>query len=521
MLLFFLLLVAHALAIPFRDAVAQTGHRADTDTGASGAIKSAPETSAKKKEDFVTLDQVLALAQQSSYPLRAIQQSLDSLQADIRSRDLELSAVLTSEAAAGRDARERVSSTSGTSGDQSADDGPSTSPVGRYGLADVVLQKPFSSGTELSASAGNTVRDSGEQGREQNQAEWELRVSQSLWRNAFGRAVDLRRQGEVYELQSRRFSSLFERQAFLLDVEGAFWDLLLAHKELAIREANLSRSVALERWVRERLSRFASEEADLLQVQSLRAERALDLTAAKDRLESARNQVRQLIPGVAPLNWRVDLAALEAPRDPYTLIVPGNPALNPQDPVTLSALSTAYRAQQFSSEAERTEEGLRPVLDAYLSYGTRGINNRFDTSWTSTRGSDASAARVGVLFSLQLDDALKQERILAARLSAEAEDSRARAAMLESSVAWEELERVVANLRIQASEARALSALQWRKVQAERTRLEQGRSTTFQLTSFEVDAADSQLRLYRLLANLRKAESQARLFTLEEDRVVP
>jgi len=78
------------------------------------------------------------------------------------------------------------------------------------------------------------------------------------------------------------------------------------------------------------------------------------------------------------------------------------------------------------------------------------------------------------------------------------------------------LTREISNLQQQISQARKLSSLQQKKVEAERERFEQGKSTTFQITTFEKDAGDSQIRLYRLLASLRKAESRARSFSLEE-----
>jgi outer membrane protein TolC len=219
---------------------------------------------------------------------------------------------------------------------------------------------------------------------------------------------------------------------------------------------------------------------------------------------------------VNPAAWNIDLRTLEVERDIHSLLLEGRGTFAPQEPLQVDALVIINRAQQFRYEAERIEDNLRPALDAYLSYGANGLNDRFDRSWTTTRDSDSSVARVGLLFSVQLDTELKNSRISAARLNADAEESRARAITLNSNVAWKETQRNINSLKVQVKEARKLSSLQNRTVNAERARFEQGRSTTFQLTTFEVNAADSQLRLYQLLANLRKAENRARSFTLEE-----
>ena len=458
-------------------------------------------TAAAQAAEVMTVDNVLDLALKKSETLRGIEQSTQALEADIASRDLLLATTFTSELAMFNDNRQTVA-------------GTNTSRRGNSGLLDLGLTKPFSTGTKLAVTASHQLLTSESFQSDRNVAEWEVRLSQSLWRDAFGRNTRLRRESEQEELKSGRLENLLSRQQFLIEVENAYWDLVLAQKEVAIREGNVERSTALEKWVRTRINRFAAEATDLLQVQALSGSRQLDLIDAKNRLENARARLRELIPDVTPETWQLDVASLEAPRDPRALMIgQGAPSAVPQ---RLDALASARRTEQAKKQAARVDDTLKPSLDAYVAYGANGIESSTGSAWDRAGRAEQNAGRVGLLLSVELDSGLKDEKRRAASLTAAAQESRTQALSRESTIAWTELQRNIGNLKTQAKEARDLAQVQLRKVTAERRRYEQGRTTALQLTTFEVDAAESELRLNRLLTNLRKAESGARTFTLDE-----
>lgn len=459
--------------------------------------------------EIVSLDGVFRLAQERSEALQSARYAIMALEREISSRDLELSPVLIGEAAAVRDERERVN-------DSSENTNNVTSTRGRYGLLDFTLVKPFETGTEVSLSAGNTIRNRGASDRDRTVADWELRVSQALWRNRFGRAVDLRHQAESFELRRRRLEILGEQQRILKDIESSYWDLALATRELEIRTSNFNRSVALERWMRDRVERFAAEHADLLQVQTLLSERQLDLTIAKNALEAARNRLRQLVPGIDSMGWEIETALLDRSRTIDSLLLESQDAPAQSGPTRIDALAANYAAEESRIQEVRIEDSLKPALDAYAAYGANGLDDSWGSAWASSARDDSNIAQVGVLFSVELDAVHKHDRREAARLRADADALRWQALERDSTIGWKELARNAESVKRQIAQAGVLARLQRQKVEAERERFEQGRSTTFQLTTFEVDASESELRLYRLLAALRKIENEARLYVRSE-----
>lgn len=451
----------------------------------------------------ISIDDVLRLVADKSETVRSFEQSLSSLESEIRSRDLVLSPTVSSELAFIKDQRRTLSS-SGVSSRQDSS-----------GLVDVTISKPFATGTTLSATVGHEIVEPANGVSEQNVSDWEVRLSQSLWRDAFGRSTQLRHKAEASELRGRRFGLLFQKQQLLVDVETSYWDLVLALKEEELRLENIARSRTLVRWAQDRLRRAAVDQTDLFQVQALLSQRQLELISVRNRIEVLRNRFRQLLPGVDPSQWKLDLKGLDQARQPNSLLATSQAAPNVV-PVRMDALSSLYLAEQADFEAKRVSDSLRPSLDAYVAYGSTGVESGAGGAIRRSLEGDSTGTRIGLLLTAELDTGLKSERRTAATLKAQSQESQAQALIRASEVGWGELKRNIENLGQQIKEARELAKLQSRKAQSERKRYEQGRTTALQLTTFEVDAAESEIRLYRLQAELRKAESVARTYAVEE-----
>lgn len=456
----------------------------------------------QQQPKVINVNDLIELAKRDSELIKATEKSLESLEAEIKSRDLVLTANVTADLAMFNDHLETMS-VSNTNRDNS-------------GLLDLTLTKPFSTGTKFTLNVTHDLLHSENFTGERNVAGWKATLSQALWRDSFGRENRLRRSAEQSELLSRRYQILFDRQQFLVNLENAFWDYTFALREIALRNETIDRSTALEKWVRQRIGKYAAEGSDLLQVKALVSQRQLDLSAAKNRLETAMNTIRGYIPSVDPVTWQPDLNSFEKDRSPTSLLAGGS--TSPASPVRLDALSSNFKVAQSKTEAERVADNLKPQLDAYVSYGANGIDEHTSSSWSEASRREHDATRVGVLLSIDLDQSLKNQKRKAAQLSAEAEAYRAATLSRQSNLGWSDLIRSIENLREQVKESKELADLQNRKAKLERRRYEQGRTTVLQITTYEVDAAQSELRFYEVLSQLRKAESLARLFTVAESK---
>jgi outer membrane protein TolC len=436
------------------------------------------------------------MALQKSEVVQASDKTIQSIQAEISGRDLLLSPRLDAEAADARDDRDTLTE------DQKF----------HSRLLNVSLTKLFATGTQLGVTVGNTLNTTDLSGTRRTGL-WELKLSQSLWRDAFGRSTSLRHEAEKNEVQNRVLATLYQRQSFLVDLESAYWDLVQSLKELEIRRSNIERSETVAKWTRDRVRRRTAETSDLAQAEALVSSRRLDLLAVQSRISTFRTRLNQFVPDLNLNLESVRIRELENQRPLAQLLAR---TAGEGEPVRLDALSAQFRSQQASFESERVKDGLRPKLDAYVSYGEAGVDPQASTAWQRAGDPRYSESRVGVLFSVDLDSGTKNNQQQAAVLAAQARELEARAQGRSSTLGWADLSRQIEDLKIQLTEAQLLADLQEKKVRAETERYRLGRTTVFQLISFEIDAANAKVALSQILANLRKAESQARLFTREK-----
>lgn len=445
------------------------------------------------------LDDVINQALVKSERLQSLQKSIDSLESEIKSRDLELSARVDAQAITYKDVRQTAT--------QLLEPRDATSNI--YGLS---LTKPFATGTELFINTSHRQLGEDRNNAERNTAEWQIRLSQSLWNNSFGRSTDLRRSADNYEKLSRKAGLELEKQNFLIEIESAFWDLALAENELQIRKKNVERSESLEKWSKNRVQQFAAEKTDLLQVQALLAQRKLDLAITENEIIAKKRQLAQLIPDL-----NIDQIILSV-KDTENLTSDFKNK-SQKKYLRLDALAAEQSAKRFQAESDRIDDSLKPNLDAFVSYTSNAIDERFDPAWDRSINEDNTDQRIGLSFSLLLDSESKDQQRKAARSNYEAMQLKAAAARRESEIAYDELLRSAGQIESQIKIAKQLFELQTQKLNLERIRYQQGRTTTLQITTFEVDAAESELRLYRLMTQYQKMISQFRLFNETENNL--
>ncbi len=432
-----------------------------------------------------------------SESLKAVDKNLKSLEAEIKSRDIALSGLFTFQA-------------ENFNNDQ---DAVTFARRSRSRFIDLIYEKPFATGSKLSLTSGHD-RSKIDTFGIRNTADWEVRLTQSLWKDAFGRSTRYRHQGERAELLSRKANLIYERQLLILDLEGTYWDLSLALKEEQVRLKNIEISQRLRSWTKDRIRKSAAEKSDLLQAEALVSSGELDLVSVRNQIETLKNKIRQILPLKADQIILPELSELEVIRPVESLLVSQGSL---ETPKRLDTASSTYLAQQAEVEVKKVRESLKPDVSAYASYGQNGIAQSFDDAWNRAGDSRHSGIRFGVLIKVYLDRSITDEQEKAATLAAQADRLNADSLFRSVKLEWQDLNRRLDVLKNQVSEAHRLAQFQKQKVEEERRLYKLGRSTVFQLVTFEVEAAQAEIRKFQFMSNLRKLESQARLFTGSEN----
>lgn len=452
------------------------------------------ENSAPKSQN---LQSWVEIALEKSENLKAVDQSLKSLESEIKSRDLVLSGQFILQA-------------ENFNNDQ---DAVTFARRARSRFVDLIYQKPFSTGTLLSMTTGHDRSRIDNIGI-RNTADWEVRLTQSLWRDSFGRATRYRHQSEQSELLARKANLTLEKQQLIIQLESLYWDLSLALKEEQVRIENLKISKNLESWTKDRLKKTAAERSDVLQAQALLSSRELDLITVQNQIETLKNNLRILIPLDTNQLPLPKIGELEQNRQIENLLVAKGTLDTPE---RLDTVASVHLAEQIEIQTKQVRESLKPDLNAYLSYGQNGISETFDEAWNKAGNDRYSGVRFGVQLTMPLDFTLIKEQEKAAALNAKAQSLRTSALNRNIQISWQDLNRRLDVLKKQVKESNSLYQFQKSKVEEERRRYKIGRSTVFQLVTFEVEAAEAEIRKYRFLTELRKLESQARLFTGTKD----
>ena len=447
------------------------------------------------------LDKIIELALKDSDQFISINLSIDSLKTDFLSRDTSLSSRIEGELSREVDHRDTL-----------ALNPDRTLNVDWLGLSYI---QPFKTGTQMSILVQNKFKELNAPFEKLNTAYWEFKLSQSLWKNAYGRSVALRLERDRYELNEKTLALEYEKQNLLINIESLYWDMILALKELDLKKESVRYSQIIESWAKKRFTQFAAESVDLIQMQSLVGQRKLDLLIAENRVRQLRSHFLQYFSSVNISNWQFELNEFELERDLYQLVVnttEGEKQLKTQIPIRIDALSSIYSSKRYKAEALLEKDLNKPEFNFYVSYGGQGENIRTTDSWKRSFLDSNSVAKVGLEFSYYLDMNRQNDQEKAALRMAESNQVRARSMQKISSESWDQLQTDLNSLKEQVKIARMIYEQNKKRISLERRRFQQGKTSTFQMTTAEIEVSESERRFYNLIASLRKTESLARSY---------
>ena len=370
----------------------------------------------------------------------------------------------------------------------------------------VGISKKFVTGTTLSAQWGQTHSDI--DGLvfpfvPAWDSRYTLAVSQSLWKDGFGRGVRLRHEREEASERVNVLTAELQARQALIDAESVFWDMAVQMLDRQQKADALKRAEKIRDWTLRRLNNGIGDRADRLQVESLIASRRLAQISSDDAFATARQKALDTL-GLPD----IDLAGFK----PEILAKERTLASGEGDPRRLDIWIGHYASIIGESAARETNEMLRPDLSLTGAYGANARDPSLGSSSSEALKSDNSVYRVGVKLALSLDFGLKRDLRAAANAEAAAARMKSDKLAKDGSSSWSELVRRHKELGSSIAAMEVLVKAQEAQLLREQERLAVGRTTTFQVISFEQSVADSNLALLQLRAGQRKLEAASRLY---------
>ena len=311
------------------------------------------------------------------------------------------------------------------------------------------------------------------------------------------RQAELNTLASVYELKG--FT-----EALLAETETAYWNYVLAKKEIEIFERSLEVALKQREEVELRIEVGILPEIEAAAARAEVARREQALIEAKSLLEERRLRLLRLIN--IGSDGRLD----------YQVIATSEPSVEPQPIKDLSDrlelaqkmrpdLNEAIlRLKQNRLETIITRNGLLPKLDLFIALGKTGFAESFNESFRAL-DDNTYDFRVGVRLSHFIGNRASGARDLAARASQrQAEEALAnlkQIVRLDVMLAANELERA----RQQIFASKTTRILQEETLKAEKERFDVGSSTTLLVAQAQRDLLLSSIVEVKAIVNYRIA----------------
>ena len=332
-----------------------------------------------------------------------------------------------------------------------------------------------------------------------------LELSMPLWANGFGRTSQANAELTRQQSRAEKLGANAQSTGFLVEAEAAYWKLASAREVVSVQTQALKQAQSILDYVSRKAKMNLGENSDILQAKALVEARAFQLQQAQNQEKSAQRvfntflnrKADTVVSNLEPLNY-ASLQKIEAPKaksgDRYDV--------QAAEAQTLIAQSAAQIV------AERN----KPKVDIYGTYSLDGTDSSFDKALaeagTIYRDSAFVGVRVSVPFNLgAMGDAkagaLKAQR--AAELSYQQKK-------FTQEQDWENLVQQLSEAKESLRLATNIVTAQKLKLDNERIRLRQGRTTTYQVLLFEQDFTQSEVTRVQAAALLLGLQAQIKLY---------
>ena len=341
-------------------------------------------------------------------------------------------------------------------------------------------------------------------------AQTQIDLNQSLWRNAFGK--ETRASADLAEASSKaaEYAEQFKLKQTLAQAENAYTRLAIAYESVRLERELLDRSKRILEWTEKRVKNHLSDRIDLLQTRSAYQMRLMSLKAAEQELTSAKIAFNQMRNRPADENT---LASTEEPE-----LIPTERVLNLSVPVrateTLDVKAAKEGERVTKASNELSLQKVQPDLSIFASAGFNGIDFAGQNG-ALTRALTAQhpiyTAGLKLNFALDLADTAD---IRAGRAKQQmAAEHLTRQKELESESAFRDLSQKFNEARLRLKMAEELVSMQKEKLEYEKYRFNLGRTTTYQVLTFEQDYAQSLISRLRIENEILALHAQLKTFS--------
>lgn len=312
-----------------------------------------------------------------------------------------------------------------------------------------------------------------------------LELRQSLLRNGFGRST----RALVDSKNAQNLSNLYQ-QKFLLktsaaEAETRYWELVIARALVFVHQNSLDRTNVFHRINTKRAKLNLIDNADLVASEAALKQRELELKNAQDQEKVAARMFNESrgtnSDQVAESLQTLSVEMIEA--------LPMFKKSDQRDDVkAVQANIEVLRTNAVISRDDRL-----PQLDAYANLSTNGLDPTFSDATSQAFDTTNPAITVGAELVVPLDFSKTRKVRNAYNKQIQGAQKSYQYTLLQQETSWNTLNQQWNDAKTRLSMALDLKKTQTTKLEKERQRQQNGRSTTYQVFLFEQDLLNVEL----------------------------
>jgi outer membrane protein TolC len=368
----------------------------------------------------------------------------------------------------------------------------------------ISLAQYFPTGTTVALEAGTLIDDSSLYEDNFYTNRLGLTVTQALLRG-FGTDVNLARLQQA-RLDTRM--SEYELRGFteflVAEVERTYWDYALARRQIEIVEESLKVARQQLNETKELIAVGRLARAELAAVQAEVAAQEQALIEARANKESIHLQLLRLLNPAGPELWQREIDLIHQPTLPEIKLEDVELHVDVSMRMRPILNEARLEIQRGDLELVRTQNGLLPLMDLFITLGKSGYANSFGESIRNI-SKDSYDALAGVRFDYPIfnrdANALHRRALLTRDQSQKALENLSQLVEVDVRTAYIEVNRT----KQQIAASSVTRMFDEEKLRTETEKLRVGKSTSFLVAQAQRDLLVSRIAEVRALANYLRA----------------
>lgn len=312
-------------------------------------------------------------------------------------------------------------------------------------------------------------------------------VTLPLWRDFLGRQTRAQMDTMRYQIESAQFGSAHQREALLFQARNAYWSLQLTRDEVEIRKDTLARSVTLVKWAQRRLDMRLADDSESLQARAAKQVRELELEQATQNEREARVAFNRLR-GVEGEDVPESLVPLDAQMAALSFDWPV------ETPKGWDLRGAEAKIKSDKAAWTDAKANAWPDLNVFASYTANGSGSSFSGSHSESVADHDPVSKVGAAIVIPLDVFNAKKSADGYALNYQASKLSYDEKTLKARQDWQQLKKRLDDVNRRLGLVAEIEKIQKAKVEQERRQLNLGRSTQFQVQSYETEYALSRLQ---------------------------